>query len=188
MKLMLKILLVFLLTAGCVFAAGCMGSPQPAEEEVPWTLTLVGFDGIQKNLSVSEVRALPSQSGNGYGVSTVGIKYGPYKIKGVALRDLLREVGGVAPNQTVHVSAADGYLWVFSYEQLQGEDLLCLDLNLKEMKEPVQMLPILMYEADGKPYPYDDGGPFRVATMTERPDVITEGSLWVKWVDRIEVH
>lgn len=178
-------LVIFLLLC-CITAAGCIG--EPIEEEIPWTLTLVGADGTMKNLSVSEIRKLPAQTGNGYAVSTVGIKYGPYKVKGVSLLDLMNEVGGVKEGQTLHISAADGYLWVFSYEQLLGEDLLALDLNLKELKTPPKMLPILMYEADGAPYPYDDGGPLRVATMTEDPNVITEGSLWVKWTDRLEVH
>jgi hypothetical protein len=181
---MKKILLILVIIA-CMFTAGCISNPY---EDIDWPLTLVGADGTEKILSVSEIAALPSVSGHGYAVSTVGIKYGPYEITGVPLIELLNQVGGVHEGQTVHVSAADGYLWVFSYEQLLGEDLLCLDANLKEMKTPAKMTPILMYAADGKPYPYDDGGPLRMATMTAEPDVITEGSLWVKWVDRIEVH
>ncbi len=181
---MKKILLILAVLA-CIFTAGCISNPYA---DIDWPLTLAGSDGNEKVMTVSEIAALPSVSGHGYAVSTVGIKYGPYEITGVPLIELLNQVGGVHEGQTVHVSAADGYLWVFSYEQLLGEDLLCLDANLKELKTPANMTPILMYAVDGKPYSYDDGGPLRMATMTTEPDVITEGSLWVKWVDRIEVH
>ena len=44
-----------------------------------------------------------------------------------------------------------------------------------------------MYEQDGVPLTYEQGGPFRMVVATDTPDVITEGSSWVKWVDRIEV-
>ncbi len=177
---------LLLLLLGGVAGAGCIGSNPYAD--INWSLTLARADGTEKNMTVAEIAALPAVSGNGYAVSTVGIKYGPYKVTGVSLIDLLQEVGGVSADQTVHVYAADGYLWVFSYDQLLGENLLCLDKNLKELKIPVTMTPILMYAADGKPYPYDDGGPLRVAVMTKEENVITEGSLWVKWVERIEVH
>lgn len=169
-----------------ICSAGCVNSNPYAEMD--WSMTLVGADGTEKTLSVADIAAMPAVEGHGYAVSTTGIKYGPYKVKGVSLTDLLNEVGGVKEGQYVHVSAADGYLWVFSYEQVLGEDLLCLTSELKEMKEPVPMHPILMYEADGEPFPYDDGGPLRICIMTDVPDVITEGSLWVKWADRIEVH
>jgi len=45
-----------------------------------------------------------------------------------------------------------------------------------------------MYEQDGKPVSYNDGGPARVAIVSDSPGIVTEGSAWVKWVDRIEVH
>jgi hypothetical protein len=44
-----------------------------------------------------------------------------------------------------------------------------------------------MYEQDNKPVSYNDGGPFRIVVVSDSPNVITEGSSWVKWVDKIEI-
>jgi DMSO/TMAO reductase YedYZ molybdopterin-dependent catalytic subunit len=44
-----------------------------------------------------------------------------------------------------------------------------------------------MYEQDGKPLSYNDGGPLRVAIISKEKGVVTEGSAWVKWVDKIEI-
>jgi DMSO/TMAO reductase YedYZ molybdopterin-dependent catalytic subunit len=61
-----------------------------------------------------------------------------------------------------------------------------MNTELKEIPSPALRV-ILMYEQDGRPLAYDDGGPCRIAVISEQPGVVTEGSAWVKWVDRIEV-
>jgi len=172
---------------GCTSTApGTDGTNNPgAGEFAGWHLTLNG--STQRVLTLDEVRALPSVNGNGYAVSTVGIRYGPWVCRGVDLRDLAALVGGTEPGDQLWISAPDGYLWVFDHDQLEGKGFVTFDANLREIPSPPLRV-LLVYEMDGHPLSYDDGGPCRIGIVSENPGVVTEGSAWVKWVDRIEVR
>lgn len=176
-------LFIVLLIGAAAITSGCLG-PANAAEEVAWNLTLAGEE--ERVLTFAEVRALPAVEGYGYSVSTVGIKYGPNHYCGVLLADLIDMAGGAGEDDLIYVSAEDGYLWVFDAAQLRGEEFFTFDENLKEIPAPPLRV-ILAYEQDGEPLAYGDGGPLRLVVITETPDVITEGSPWVKWVDRVEV-
>jgi hypothetical protein len=95
-------------------------------------------------------------------------------------------MGGMGPGDRIWISAPDGYLWVFDAEQVNGKGFVTFNADLKEIPSPPLRI-ILMYEQDTKPVSYNDGGPVRVAIISDEPGVITEGSAWVKWVNRIEI-
>ncbi|PKL61563.1 MAG: molybdopterin-binding oxidoreductase [Methanomicrobiales archaeon HGW-Methanomicrobiales-2] len=177
-------LLAVLLIGAAALASGCLG-PAVVADEVAWNLTLAGDP--ERVLTHPEIRALPAVEGYGYSVSTVGIKYGPNRYRGALLADLVEMAGGAGADDLIYVSAEDGYLWVFDAAQLRGEEFFTFDENLHEIPAPTLRV-ILAYEQDGEPLAYEDGGPLRLVVITENPDVITEGSPWVKWVDRLEVH
>lgn len=181
------LLLLFCLCMGCTgtaLAPSSQSATRPAEDFSSWNLTVNGTTRTVHTLN--EVRNLPATTGNGFAVSTVGIKYGPYICKGVLLTDLLTPAGGIVPGDQVWISAPDGYLWVFDYSQVQGKGFITFNENLQEIPSvPLQLL--LMYEQDGKPLSYDDGGPLRIAIISDEKGVVTEGSAWVKWVNKIEI-
>ncbi|QSZ66552.1 molybdopterin-binding oxidoreductase [Methanofollis aquaemaris] len=171
---------------GCTGTTGSTDPAAQAGEDVAWNLTVT--DGTQeKVLSFSEIKALPAWEGYGYAVSTVGIKYGPYTVKGVSLTTLFDLVGGFGEGDQVGISAPDGYYWVFDDEQVAGKGFVTFDENLKEKPSPDLTL-VLAYEFNGTAIPDGDGGPLRMVVGTDEPSTITEGSAWVKWVDRIEVE
>jgi DMSO/TMAO reductase YedYZ molybdopterin-dependent catalytic subunit len=163
-------------------------SPQPgtttADDFGSWNLTVNGTTKLV--YSLDEMRAFPVTTGNGFAVSTVGITYGPYACKGVLLSDLLKPAGGISPGDQIWISAPDGYLWVFDYDQVQGNGFITFDESLREIPSPPLRI-LLMYEQDGKPLSYNDGGPLRVAIISDAKGIVTEGSAWVKWVDKIEI-
>jgi DMSO/TMAO reductase YedYZ molybdopterin-dependent catalytic subunit len=171
-------ILLFSIVAGC-------STPAQDPLAAKWRVTVNGT--TEKVLSIKDLEAFPAVNGHGYCVSTTGFRFGPYRCKGVDLRDIAATVGGIHPGQKVWVSAPDGYLWVFDYDQVEGRGFITFDENLRELPPPPLRI-ILMYEQDGKPVSYDDGGPARIAIISEKPGVITEGSAWVKWVDRIEIR
>jgi len=173
------------LTSGCTGNATGKTIPPADPAYSNWALTLNGT--TQKVLTLSDLRALPAVTANGYAVSTTGIRFGPYTCKGVDLRDLTALVGGIGEKDQVWVYAPDGYLWVFDAGQLNGKGFVTFNESLREVPSPPLKV-ILMYEQDGKPISYNDGGPARVAIVSDSPGIVTEGSAWVKWVDRIEVH
>jgi len=180
------------LLAACIalcMLAGCTGTPAgdtpPADDFSDWRLYLNGTR--EEVFTLDELRQLPAVSGHGYAVSTVGIRYGPYLCRGVDLNLLVDMAGGMGDDGQVWVSAPDGYLWVFDAEQMDGKGFVTFNEDLKEIPSPPLNI-ILMYEQDGHPLSFDGGGPARIAIISQEPGVVTEGSAWVKWVDRIEVH
>lgn len=182
------LLLLAACTVLCLLAA-CTGTPDrgtvPADDFSDWRLTLNGTG--EEVLTLEDLRGLPATEGHGYAVSTVGIRYGPYRCRGVDLNLIVDMAGGMGERDQVWVSAPDGYLWVFDAEQMSGEGFVTFNEDLKEIPSPPLSI-ILMYEQDGHPLSYDDGGPARIAIISQEPGVVTEGSAWVKWVDRIEVR
>ncbi|GAB7016384.1 hypothetical protein JCM10550A_17520 [Methanogenium cariaci] len=186
MKQLILVLGLCLLAAACV--CGCTGTAETTvavPEPLPGNITIINGDS-EMVLDWDAITAMPAFEGYGYGVSTVGIKYGPYEVKGVRLTDLIALGGDFGPENLTWISAPDGYLWVFDYEQVQGGGFITLDDGLKEISAP-PLTVIIMYEQDGLPLTYNDGGPYRMVIATDTPDVITEGSSWVKWVDTIEI-
>jgi DMSO/TMAO reductase YedYZ molybdopterin-dependent catalytic subunit len=181
------LLIVFCYCVGCTGTAPA-SSQQPvinsADDFSSWNLTVNG--STRTVYTLDQIRKLPSITGNGFAVSTVGIKYGPYICKGVLLTDILRPAGGISPGDQVWISAPDGYLWVFDYDQVHGNGLITFNENLKEIPTPPLRI-MLMYEQDAKPLSYDDGGPLRVAIISDEKGIVTEGSAWIKWVDKIEI-
>lgn len=187
---------ILLLVLFC-WCAGCSGTssvpakdgtgpetPVAADDFSRWRLTVNGSTLTEYTLD--QVRAFPATTGNGFAVSTVGIKYGPYLCKGVLLTDILGPAGGIAKGDQAWISAPDGYLWVFDYDQVQGTGFITFNESLKEIPSPPLEI-LLMYDQDGKPLSYDDGGPLRVAIISGEKGIVTEGSAWVKWVDTIEI-
>ena len=159
--------------------------PWQGKENVAWDVTLVGADGQQKVLTYHQMTTMPAYTGNGGFFTTAGIVNGPYKAKGVPLTDLCNLVGGVTSSDTIIAYASDGYSSIFSYNQVTG-DIVTYDP--KTMKEVLhgELKLILMYEQDGKSLSQDGGKPLRVA-IVGTDGLLTEGNMWIKWVNKIAV-
>jgi hypothetical protein len=188
-KMRLFCALTLVLIVSAIFS-GCTSKANDTPVQVTdpsiknWQLNL---NGTQENfLTIDDLHRFPVATGHCYAVSTTGIRFGPYLCTGVDLRDLIADVGGMGPDDQVWISAPDGYMWVFDAEQLEGKGFVTFNADLKEIPSPPLRI-ILMYEQDKKPVSYDDGGPARIAIVSDNPGVITEGSAWVKWVDTIEI-
>ena len=154
-------------------------------EDTNWNLTLVGSNGEQRVLSLSEIKAMKTSQGQGGFFTTTGIINGPYDVTGVSIQDLCDLVGGIGALDVVLVSATDGYSAAFDYNEVEGAIPTYDPITMKEVPHEDLRL-ILMYEQDGKPLSYDDGKPLRLAIAGD-DRLLTEGFRWVKWVDRIEV-
>jgi len=167
-----------------VTVTGCLHSSEVAKERIDWNLTLIG--DCEKALSYNEIRAMPDHEGHGGFFSTVGIVNGPFKCKGVPLEELCDLVGGINDSTTVRVSASDGYLMVFTYDQVKGDFITYDPATMKEVPHRGVTV-ILMYEQDGTLLSDAMGGPLRIAIVSE-DEFLTEGHYWVQWVDRIEIR
>ena len=171
---------------GVVIAAtGCLQPSGVTEENINWNLTLIGSLGEEKVLTFDELKVMPSYEGYGGFYTTVGMKHGPFECKGVFIEELCDLVGGIDASNTLWVSAPDGYLMVFTYDQVKGDFVTYDPETLKEMPHRELKL-ILMYKQDGAALSDDDGKPLRLAVVSE-DKLLTEGHYWVKWVDKIEI-
>jgi len=154
------------------------------EERINWNLTLIGEE--EKVATFDEIRAMSSYEGYGGFFTTVGMVNGPFKCKGVPIEELCNLVGGINASNTLWVSAPDGYLMVFTYDQVKGNFVTYDPATLKEVPHG-DLKMILMYEQDGALLSEDDGRPLRLAIVGS-DKLLTEGHYWVKWVDKIEVR
>ncbi|KAF5433734.1 Oxidoreductase molybdopterin binding domain-containing protein [Candidatus Methanophagaceae archaeon] len=154
------------------------------EEKINWNLTLIGT--AEKVVTFDELKAMPSYEGYGGFFSTVGMINGPFKCKGVPVEDLCALVGGINDSNTLWVSAPDGYMMVFTYDQVKGDFVTFEPATLKELPHG-ELKTILMYEQDGALLSEDDGRPLRLAIVSE-DKLLTEGHYWIKWVDKIAIR
>jgi hypothetical protein len=169
---------------GCALPGGLPTTTGSGMDEKNWQITLEG--SRESVLTLADLRKLPAVTGYGSMISTTGVRFGPYLCTGVDLRDIVALAGGMNPDQRIRISARDGYQWEFEADQLEGQGFVTLGADLRERASPPLRL-ILVYEQDEKPVAYTDGGPFRIAIISDDPGIITEGSFWVKWVDRIVI-
>jgi len=177
--------LICIVAAVLVYAHPWSGSAA----DIEWNLTLVGSNGENATLSLKDIKAMESTTGQGGFFTTTGVIHGPYDVKGVSIEDLCGLVGGLGPLDGVLVSAADGYSAFFEYDEVEGDiptsEYDSATGNLKEVPHENLGL-IVMYDQDGKPLSDDDGKPLRLAVAGDER-LLTEGFRWVRWVDRIEV-
>ena len=178
-------LLVYLSFLGCTLPGGLPTATGSDPQEKNSQIILKG--SRETVLTLDDLRKLPTVTGYGSMISTTGVRFGPYLCTGVDLRDLVALAGGMNPDHRIRISARDGYQWVFEADQLEGQGFVTLGADLRERVSPPLRL-VLVYEQDEKPVPYNDGGPFRIAIVSDDPGIITEGNFWVKWVDRIGIE
>jgi DMSO/TMAO reductase YedYZ molybdopterin-dependent catalytic subunit len=173
---------VFIGTASAYYILSSNG-----EEPVDWTVTLIGSNGEQKVLTYQEIRNLPSHEARGGYLTTAGIVYGPYEVKGVLLQDLCDLVGGIPADGFVSVNAPDGYSMAIDYDQIYNGGFLMWEPEALHDVTSDHQIVLLTYEWDGGPISHNDGAPLRLAVVSDEA-FLTEGHNWVKWVDEIEVN
>ena len=152
----------------------------------PAVLTIVKGNKI-KTYTMSQLRELPLFSGYAGQIDSDNNITGPNQYNGVTLDDLLNTVGGITSRDSVKVINSDNYTKTLTYEQVTtGNFDLFSSSNGQETTAPVMVPKVfLAYEKDGNPL--NDGiGPLEFGIMTCQYRV-TQESLWIKKVVRIEV-
>lgn len=115
---------LMLLMFSFVFLSGCSGDSNVDGQENPGTnkdallVELIRGDG---NVEEVDLTTLTSISGPGGFKKSTGTVVGPAEISGPRLMEVMDLVGGVSPGDAVEITAGDGYMMTFTYDQLQGE-------------------------------------------------------------------
>ena len=167
------------ITFGFVLSAGCISSQYDEE----WELSVLQDDEMV-TYSMADLVAMEKVSGYGCSVSTVGIVTGPYYYTGVPLMSLI----SLNDDQLLYIYGEDQYLWVMDNEQLSGDALFVFDEEFHELQaRDIGLTVILAYDEENTPMTPENGGPLRLVVVSDRDDIITEGSGWVKWVTDLEI-
>jgi len=168
--------------------AGCSGGSagQPAARSPDATLTIKSADQAV-TLTWDEIKDLPTYEGPGGRISSVGRVTPPTAFKGITVEDLCALVGGFTEENSVQITAKDGYGMTFSYDQITKGAYDTYDPSTGENKAfDGRLWTVIAYQEEGESVPPDRDGPLRLAILgTDK--VITDGHWWIKWVESIEV-
>jgi len=147
-------------------------------------LTVVG-PSATREFSLAELQAMTATSGWGGWKNQVGNITAPMSWRGVSIASLMELVGG---GSSVIVRASDGYEQQFSaaeihggvvtYHPVTGQTITSISGNLRA---------IIAYSLNGQGLPSDQG-PLRLAFVSPQNEQVTDGSNWVKLVNRLTVR
>jgi hypothetical protein len=152
----------------------------------PMSLTVVGLNGTQVILNANDIANLPAYTAPGGYLTSAGSIRGIGNYTGVSIITFCDWVGGITADNSLAVTAADGYSMVFTYEQINGRNLVTYDpVTGNEVPNTKPLTMVLAYFKDGLPLSTDDG-PLRVAILGPE-GLITDGHNWIKFVVTIEI-
>jgi hypothetical protein len=149
-------------------------------------LTLVAVNGTQLVLHSADIGSLPSYTGFGGFENVLGNIKDLGNYTGVPLTALCSLVGGINSSQYLLVNASDGYTMLFSYAQVSGHFVAYNSTTGQVVQNPPLFTPILAYYMNGANLTYDDGAPIKIAIVGPE-GFVTNSTLWVKWVTKLEI-
>jgi hypothetical protein len=158
----------------------------PEEPAVPsFEITLTGAEGQQKVIGPNDIKDLTVVEEVGGLMTSAGSLQGPYTYTGVPLSEVLDLVGGITQENSLRVTAVDGYAMVFTWEELSGNFVTFSAATGDEVEATKQLTPVLAYLEDSEAL-ISGHGPVRLVILGEE-GLITEGHYWIKQVSEIEV-
>lgn len=148
-------------------------------------LKLGDAEGTKIAYTMDELKALPATEGYGGTKNKVGTIVAPKLYKGVAIKDLMAEVGG---GVTIKAIATDGYEIEYTADEINGI-LTMFDPATGEEKTEIngELTMILAYEVDGQPLPSYQGA-LRIAFVSPEADQLTTSSKWASQIIGIVVQ
>lgn len=193
------IVLLALALSACSPAAAPVEAPAPvAEATAPATiveeaqpvepiLEVVG-NGQTLSFTLAELQAMAATEGQAGMVSSTGAITPPVPHKGISLKHLMEQVGGMEESMGLYIEAIDGYGITFSYEQVMSGEFITYDpVNGLEIKAEGPLTAILAYERDGQLTDPVQDGQLRVVVVSPKADNVIDGHWMVKWVNKLEL-
>ncbi len=170
--LALSVCLLFLTSCANDDVSGGKTTAEPTE------IVLIDRDGEEKTVDLSKLESITGDSGF---IKSTGTIVGPASFTGPKLSDVLAEIGGITQDNSLIVTAGDGYEMTLTYEQAMGnvmtydsegepkkvgglDTVLALESSADEVLEKA---PRLCYLGDG--------------------EILTDGHFWIKEVAKIKV-
>lgn len=150
----------------------------------PMNLTLVALNGTQLELNETDIGKLPSYESYGGFKNQLGNINGLGNYTGVSLTTLCNLVGGITANNSLRITATDGYIMNFSYGQVNGDFITFDNKAGQQVPHNQPLTPILAHY-------FNDAnvtdGPLRLAIVGPE-GLVTQSIYWIKWVVKMEVR
>jgi hypothetical protein len=149
-------------------------------------LILIGSNGTQRVLNERDIGGLPSFSSKGGFKTSVGRLGGIGNYTGVQLSTLLTLVGGMNADCSLRVTANDGYVMVYTYNQVQGKNFTTYSpATGDEVPANQPFTVVLAYHFNGANLTSDER-PLRFAVLGPQGQ-LTDGHFWIKMVTKLEI-
>ncbi|MCW4006414.1 MAG: hypothetical protein NWF04_07460 [Candidatus Bathyarchaeota archaeon] len=167
-------------------------SPSPSPSASPavtlpeMTLTVIGATGEQVVLDENDIAELETYTGPSGYKSSGGMIQAVGTYTGVPVPVLCDLVGGMTSEQTLTVTAADGYSMVYTYEQVQGEGFTTYyATNGSEAEATQPMVMTANYLFNDEPFD-EERGPIRIGVVGPE-GLLTEGHFWTKMTVELKI-
>ena len=191
-----KFFILFLLLGVVVSLTGCSTPVQEVPVEVPIetetepvileTVLELVKDGQSIYFTMEQLKALPSVEGLGGIMSSTGKITAPVIYKGVEVKTLLEELGGMTDENSVEIVAEDGYSITYSPNQIQNGDYITYDVSSGDEIDTIGSLKtILAYEREGQPLNPDMDGQLRLVMIGDSQLQVVDGHWSIKYVNKI---
>jgi DMSO/TMAO reductase YedYZ molybdopterin-dependent catalytic subunit len=185
---LIGVVLVVILLAGGIMAALVLFQPQTTEPEEPQVL-VIGSDGTKLNVTLSDMLEMSAITRNGSYQNSYGNIRGYGLYTGVNISALIDLVGGMTENDTVKITALDGYSQTFemgkvypnqSVWDIQGDMVLAYEYNNTKVPDYEEGFRVAFLPLDGL---YSNAD----ANATTNPNPSGAGPQWVSNVMKIQV-
>lgn len=197
-KQLIAVIVIIVVAAAAIVAwqapalFGASESPSPSPSASPsvnlpdMTLTVIGVTGQEVVLTAEDMADLESYTAPSGYKSSGGMIQAVGTYTGVPVTVLCDLVGGMTSDQTLTITAADGYSMVYTYDQVQGDDFTTYDsVNGSESPNSQPMVMTINYFFNDEPLG-DERGPLRVGVLGPE-GLLTEGHFWTKMVVQLEI-
>jgi DMSO/TMAO reductase YedYZ molybdopterin-dependent catalytic subunit len=188
-RISVPILTLYFILCLVLSACGAKATETPVSSEPAGTvLALVGPNGGHV-LNMAQLKALPVTEGQGGIKSSTGQITIPEPFKGVALKDLVAELGvPFDSSMGVVITAEDGYSMTFSYDQVENGEFIAYDPAMgNEMTTHDPLTAIIAYEHNGQSLNTAEEGTLRLVVVSTTNNQVVDGHWSVKWVNKVEV-
>ena len=174
-------------------------SATSSADQYSYYFFLVANGATTKALSLSDLESMSPVSGYGAFLNTYPRFVDEGELTGATVLDILAEVGGLPVGHSISITAADGYVRTFSYDEVANNHFTMYDPNFPPPHPAGSWTPtvitsiadpplqfIVAYEQNGGAV--SDGGPLRTAFVSPvGGEQATDSVNWVKYVVKIEV-
>ncbi|MFW9834051.1 MAG: hypothetical protein ACFFEK_08665 [Candidatus Thorarchaeota archaeon] len=185
---LIGVVLVVILLAGGIMAALVLFQPQTTEPEEPQVL-VIGSDGTKLNVTLSDMLEMSAITRNGSYQNSYGNIRGYGLYTGANISAFIDLVGGMTEDDTVKITASDGYSQIFerskvypnqSVWDIQGDMVLAYEYNNTRVPDYDEGFRVAFLPPDGL---YSNAD----ANATTNPNPSGAGPQWVSNVVKIQV-